>query len=122
MGLTSEITADIQDAFDTDLSDAVSVITYNDFNGAPTYDPASGVVTAPITTHATEGVVSIIDKRMIDGEIFKAGDYAVLILFSQLSITPAIGESMTIAGEKHSIYAVEHDPASVAWTLYTRVT
>lgn len=67
--------------------------------GGPDYDPGE-----PTTTdYDVTFVLSEYSNREIDGTLIKAGDKKVLLSTEGLSITPALGDRIVVAGTAHRI-------------------
>lgn len=124
MGLTAEITADIQEAYAADLADAVkSVILLKE--GAGIYNPGTGENTPNISMYTTRAVCTPVDKANIDGEVIKIGDVGFLILKAELSVIPDVGDQIeaTVDGVQdfYTITNIVSDPADVTWECIGRV-
>lgn len=126
MGLRDELTADIAEAFDTDLADAVTAFT-GTRQGDEGYDPVTGEMTNSATTYAGRGVFGSYESKEIDGSLVLASDEKLLILQNEVFITegdeataiaavPAVGD--TIAGKR--VMRVARDPADATFTVQLR--
>jgi len=118
MGLTADITADIQDAFDGELADAVKVS--NLIYYSTVYDTSTGVVTNTETPEATRGVIDYVNESMIDDEVIQRGDVSILILQGELAVTPQIDDFIQEGTTRYRLYNISSDPADVQWTLLAR--
>lgn len=80
------------------------------------YDPATGGVTAPITTsQAGSAVVREYARQHIDGTLIQAGDKRVIVAASGLTFAPAPGDSVTASGDVLQVVSViERNPAGTA--------
>ncbi|SFB19149.1 hypothetical protein [Azotobacter beijerinckii] len=115
MGLRDDITADLAEAFDTDLGDAVTAFTA-EHPGPAAYDPATGTMTTTVTAYSGRGVLGSYRSDQIDGTLILATDQELTALQAEVTRSPAVGD--TIAGMK--VVRVEQDPASVTWTIQLR--
>jgi len=115
MGLAATIDSKIKAAFDSKLSDAVKQISYVEI--VSQYEPISGENFYAEILHSTRGVVGSSDKAEMPNEAIKPFDIEVLILQSELDITPKIDDYLEINGSKFKIGKVQQDPADVTWTL-----
>lgn len=115
MGLRADIQADIAEAFDADLADAVTGFTAT-HPGAPVYDPATGTVTATPIAYTGRGVLDGYRADQIDGTLILATDKQLIALQSDVTRAPAVGD--TIAGM--SAVRVEQDPAAATWVVQLR--
>lgn len=115
MGLRADIQADIAEAFDSDLADAVTSFTAS-HPGSPAYDPATGSVTATPTPYTGRGVFGDYRADHIDGTVILATDKQLIALQNDVARAPAVGD--TIAGM--SAVRVEQDPAAATWVVQLR--
>ena len=127
MGLRDELQADLAQAFNTDLADAVAAV--NGSRSLPgTYDPEKGGST-PATTlyYAGRGVFGQYKAREIDGTRILASDVRLKALQNELLMTeagvttdtpaaPAIGD--LISG--YRVVNVGQDAAKATWTIQLR--
>ena len=115
MGLRDDITADLAEAFDSDLADAVTGFTAS-HPGVPAYDPATGgVVSVPIA-YSGRGVFAGYRLDQIDGTLILAADKRLIALQSEVTRAPAVGD--IVAGM--AVVRVEADPAGVTWGVQLR--
>lgn len=115
MGLRDDITADLAEAFDGDLADAVTEFTA-EHPGPATYDPANGTMTPTMTTYSGRGVFGSYRLDQIDGTLILATDQELTALQAEVTRAPEVGD--TIAGMKAQ--RVEQDPAGVTWNIQLR--
>lgn len=127
MGLRDELQADLAQAFNTDLADAVSAVDGSrSVPGA--YDPEKGGSVPVSTLHYTgRGVFGRYKDREIDGTRILASDVRLKVLQNELlmkdggTVTedhaiPAIGDR--ISG--YRVVDVGQDAAKVTWTIQLR--
>ncbi|MQT83985.1 hypothetical protein GHN92_05305 [Pseudomonas sp. FSL R10-2964] len=128
MGLREEIQADLAEAFDTDLADAVRAVS-----GARVvageYDPITGSDTGGSTlNYSGRGVFSSYLAREIDGSLIQTTDEKLLVLQNELFVlldgaqtaeiaAPAIGDINS--GKR--VLNVSEDPAMATFTIQLRV-
>lgn len=115
MGLRDDITADLAEAFDGDLADAVTNFSAS-HPGTPAYDPSTGGVTAAPIAYTGRGVFAGYRADQIDGTLILATDKQLIALQSEVTLAPAVGD--TIAGM--SVVRVEQDPAAACWVVQLR--
>lgn len=115
MGLRDELTADLAEAFDTDLADAVTSFSASS-PGVPTYDPSTGGVTATPAAYTGRGVLDGYRAEQVDGTLILATDKQLIALQSEVTRAPAVGD--TLAGM--SVVRVEQDPAAATWICQLR--
>lgn len=127
MGLRRELQAELAQAFDTDLADAVAAVDGS--RSVPgTYDPEKGGSTPATTLHyAGRGVFGQYKAREIDGTRILSSDVRLKALQNELLMkdgdavtedpaTPAIGDR--ISG--YRVMDVGQDPAKATWTIQLR--
>lgn len=115
MGLRDELTADIAEAFDTDLADAVTEFDAM-HHGQGGYDPVTGVVTPGDVPYSGRGVIAGYRSHEIDGTLILATDKKLIALQAEVSRPPKVGD--TIAGMRAQ--RVEQDPAGATWRVQLR--
>lgn len=115
MGLRDELTADLAEAFDGDLADAVTEFVA-EHPGPADYDPATGTMTPTMTAYSGRGVFGSYRLDQIDGTLILATDQELTALQAEVTRPPAVGD--TIAGM--SVVRVEQDPAGVTWAVQLR--
>ena len=120
MGLRDEITADIKDAFNTDLADAVQPFTgIRTVQGEPSIeDILTNTVGGNSTTinYSGRGVFGGYSEIEVDGEAIKANDVKLTALQSEVTTRPQLDD--VING--YQVVAVNQDAASVTWTVQLR--
>ena len=120
MGLRDEITADIKDAFDTDLADAVQPFTGSrTVQGEPSIeDILTNTVGSNSTTinYSGRGVFSSYRDIEVDNDSIKMNDVKLIVLQSEVTTRPQLDD--VING--YQVVAVNQDPASVTWNLQLR--
>jgi hypothetical protein len=112
MGMRDDITADLAEAFDSDLADAVTAFTAK-HPGQAVYDPANGTMTPTVTAYSGRGVFDSYRLDQIDGTLILATDQSLTALQAEVTRAPEVGDS--IAGMK--VKRVEQDPAGVIWNI-----
>ena len=120
MGLRDEITADIKEAFNTDLADAVQSFTGSrTVQGEPSIeDILTNTVGSNSTTinYSGRGVFGNYAEIEVDGEAIKANDVKLTALQSEVTNTPKLDD--VING--YQVVAVNQDAASVTYTIQLR--
>lgn len=125
MGIRDEIQAELAEAFDEDLADAVSPFTGN-YMGPGEWDPVSETSTAQPVTYTGRGVLGSYDSRRVDNINIKAGDVLMICLANEVTDKPMVGHQITVAdlvtGEEVScrVERVESDPASAHYEIQLR--
>ena len=121
MGLYDDLTADIKDAFDTDLADAVNTLELL-YLVSNAYDPGLGTNDRTEQTYPTRGVVEPVagGTRELDAEVQRATDYQFLILHAELDAEPRVDDKIRYDGNDYQINNVEQDPAGVTWLITGR--
>ena len=120
MGLHDEITADIKDAFNTDLADAVKPFTGSrTVQGEPSIED---ILTNTVSSNSTiinysgRGVFGSYKELEVDNESIMANDVKLTALQSEVTTRPQLDD--VING--YQVVAVQQDPASVTWTIQLR--
>ena len=120
MGLRDEVTADIKEAFDTDLADAVKQFeAFREIKGQATEEDwlTNTVGTNSTTlTYGGRGVFGSYAEFEVDGEAIRANDVKLTALQSEVTTRPQLDD--VING--YQVVAVNQDPSSTIWTLQLR--
>lgn len=125
MGLRDEIQADLAEAFDEDLADAVSTFT-GTYMGPGVWDPVSETTTAQPVTYTGRGVLDSYDSRRIDGLNILVGDVLLICLANEVTDRPAVGHQITVTDlmtGQPAVYRVVSpapDPASAHYEVQLR--
>ena len=128
MGLRDELQADLAEAFNTDLADAVLAFT-GEYMGPGVFDPVTEETTAQPVTYAGRGVFHEYDEKRVDGLNIKFGDIQLIALTNEVAGRPGIGhlvETTEIVGilgipaKGYRIVRVGGDPAGVHHDLQLR--
>lgn len=125
MGLRDDIQADLAEAFDDDLADAVSEFTAT-YMGLGVWDPVNETTTAQPVTYTGRGVFDSYDSRRIDNINILVGDVLLICLASEVTDKPAVGHEITandlITGEpvKYRIVSPGIDPAKAHYEIQLR--
>ena len=120
MGLRDEVTADIKEAFDTDLADAVKPFTGSrTVQGEPSIeDILTNTVgsNSTIINYSGRGVFGSYAEIEIDNESIMANDVKLTALQSEVATIPQLDD--VING--YQVVAVNQDPASITYTIQLR--
>ncbi|MDH0705319.1 glutamate 5-kinase [Pseudomonas sp. GD03862] len=126
MGLRDDIQADLAEAFDDDLADAVSEFT-GTYMGPGVWDPVSETTTAQPVTYTGRGVLSRYEDSRIDNVNILVGDLRLTALANEVTDTPDVGHKITAPDlmdrSKQVAYlvkSVRSDPASATYRLQLR--
>ncbi|RUR26841.1 hypothetical protein ELY33_17180 [Vreelandella andesensis] len=117
MSLRDDIQADIAEAFDNDLADAVTSFT-GSRETAGSYDPVSGTTSTTTTTYIGRGVFDDYSIREIDGQHIKRSDQKLTALQNEVTDMPQVDD--TIDG--FTVISVGNDPAAATYTIQLRKT
>lgn len=122
MGLRDDLTADIAEAFDTDLADAVTEFTGTRITGEGTYDPITEEWTPGTLTYTGRGVFGGFGIDMIDGVNILRTDTKLTALQAEVIRAPGIPETPavddTINGMK--VISIGADPAKASYSIQLR--
>lgn len=120
MGLRDEITADIKDAFNTDLADAVQPFTGSrTVQGEPSIeDILTNTVgsNSTIINYSGRGVFGGYSEFEVDNESIMANDVKLTALQSEVTARPQLDDMIN----GYQVVAVQQDPASVTFTIQLR--
>ena len=125
MGLRDDIQADLAEAFDEDLVDAVVPFS-GTYLGPGVYDPVTEETTAQPVTYSGRGVLDAYDSRRIDGVNILAGDVLLICLANEVTDKPAVGHQITaedlLTGEQaaYRIVSPGIDPAKAHYEIQLR--
>lgn len=120
MGLRDELTADIAEAFDSDLADAVSSFTGSRFEPSGPYDPISQTHPGETVTYTGRGVFGSFGVQVSEALNILRTDIKVTALQAEVASTPKIDDSITRDDESFKVIHVGQDPALASWTLQIR--
>ena len=120
MGLHDEITADIKDAFNTDLADAVKPFTGSrTVQGEPSIeDILTNTVgsNSTIINYSGRGVFGGYSGFEVDNESIMANDVKLTALQSEVTTRPQLDDMIN----GYQVVAVNQDPASVTFNIQLR--
>lgn len=126
MGLRDELQADLAQAFNTDLADAVLAFT-GEYMGPGVWDPVNETTTAQPVTYTGRGVLSRYEDSRIDNVNILVGDLRLTALANEVTGTPDVGHKITATDlmdrTKQVVYlvkSVRSDPASATYRLQLR--
>lgn len=125
MGLRDDIQADLAEAFDDDLADAVQAFT-GSYMGPGVWDPVNETTTAQPVTYTGRGVLDSYDSRRIDGLNILVGDVLLICLANEVTDKPAVGHKIMapdlITGEQvaYRIISPGADPAKAHYEIQLR--
>ncbi len=118
MGLHNEITADVQEAFNSDLSDATKSIIIKQF--IKQYDPVTGQTTEIVSQETTRGIVTNFSTFELFNSAIKPTDLRIIILQDEITFVPAIDDTLVIENEEYKVITVKEDPAKVTYEIQCR--
>lgn len=120
MGLKADLDADIKEAFDTDLADAVQPFTGSRaVQGEPSIeDILTNTVgsSSTIINYSGRGVFGGYSEFEVDNESIMANDVKLTALQSEVTNTPKLDD--VING--YQVVAVNQDPVSATFTIQLR--
>lgn len=116
MGLRDELMADIAEAFDTDLADAVSEFMGRRTERGPAYDPVNEVWPEIEVNYSGRGVFGSYKLELIDGIRILATDSKLTALQHEVTETPKVGDKIN----GMEVLNVGQDPIGASWTLHLR--
>lgn len=113
MGLNSEITADIANAFDNDLADAVTKFTATRQSNDDWVINDNG---APTEAYTGRGVFGSYSAYETDGQVIGIHDVKLICLQSEVTGTPMIDDVIN----DMRVLSIAKDPADVSYTIQLR--
>ena len=126
MGLRDELQADLAQAFNTDLADAVLAFT-GEYMGPGVVDPVTEESTAQTVTYTGRGVLSRYEDRRIDNINILVGDLRLTVLANEINDVPAVGHKITAPDLMdrtqqltYEVKTARADPASATYRLQLR--
>lgn len=124
MSLRDEIQADIAEAYDTDLADAVRSFT-GTRETAGGYDPVTGSTSTTVTGYSGRGVFGAFKAEELNQHIVSTDEKLSGVLQNELlhdsDGTPATPKVDDMIDGKQ-VVAVMQDPASATWAMALRRT
>lgn len=125
MGIRDELQADIAEAFDTDLGDAVNAFTgrYVIQSG---WDPVTETGGETAVTYTGRGVLSRYKTSRIDNVNVLAGDLRLIALKNEVTDEPAVDHVINapdlVTGElrDYVVIDVSTDPAAATYKIQLR--
>jgi len=125
MGIRDELQAEIAEAFDTDLADAVY-----DFTGSYTvqagWDPVTETGGETTVSYTGRGVLSRYELSRIDGANILHGDLRLTALANEVTNIPGEGHVITApdlatgSPQVYRIVTLTADPASATYRMQLR--
>lgn len=120
MGLRDELMADIAEAFDTDLADAVSSFAGSRFEPTGPADPISQTQPGNTVTYIGRGVFGSFGIQVSEVMNILRTDIKLTCLQAEVSNTPKVDDTVESGGERYKIINVAADPASASWSIQVR--
>lgn len=118
MGMRDELQQELSDAFSNDLADAVTEFAGYREGTRGEYDPVlDDYVTTPPLNYTGRGVFSNFDTRLVDGNTILNTDKNLLVLTSEVTEVPKIGDTID---DQYVIHNMSQDPAGATFTLHLR--
>lgn len=115
MGLRDEIMADLAEAFNDDLADAVT--TFKGVGAAEgNYNPTTGKFEGEKITYSGRGVFSNYKLDDIDGSLVQSTDKQLLVLQIDITSEPKVDDVIN----NLRVISVTSDPVNVSYTLQLR--
>lgn len=120
MSLRDEITADIAEAFDTDLADAVSSFTGSRWEATGPYDPINQEQPGQTITYIGRGVFGSFGIQVSEALNIPRTDIKLTVLQAELSAVPQMDDDIECSGDTYRVIHVGRDPVAATWTLQIR--
>lgn len=122
MGLRDEIQADIAEAFNEDLADAVTTFTCTKLIYSEEFDFATQ--TYPIIgekTYSGRGVFGSYERDLVKPANYQVEDVKAIVLQNEVNAVPQIDDVWLTSGGTFKVLSVGKDPASVSWRVQLRL-
>jgi len=116
MGLTNDISDSIAEAFDSDLSDAVTIFTYREISSG-SLDTSTGEFSRVYSDVDSRGSVLNLSSKNIKQFGTDATSFKLLVLVAELSKTPKTDDIIIINEIESVVYGIDKDPALVTYSL-----
>lgn len=120
MSLRDEITADIAEAFDTDLADAVSAFSGSRFEPSGPPDPINQTQPGETITYTGRGVFGSYETEVSEALGILRTDIKLTALQAEVTGQPKVDDDITRNGERYRVIHVGQDPAGASWTIQIR--
>lgn len=104
----------------TNEPDSRETYTYRQRSGDPTYVPLTGAYTLNYNDFQISAELEGIESESDDGNITFDVLYTVLIEYSLIGFTPAIGDAITIGGKDKVVVKVERPKHLESWKVTLR--
>lgn len=114
--MKQEITADIANAFDTDLKDAVKDFTAKRIILSDDDWAVNDTQVLSTINYSGRGVFTGFHAHEIDNKTIMQSDVKLICLQSELTDTPQIDDEIN----EMKIISISHDPAEVSFTIQLR--
>ncbi len=88
--------------------------------GNPTYDPATGIMTATTTSQTFNALIVNYERDETDGQNVLLTDAKIIFPQSRITGTPITTDTLTIDTVSWDIKNVITDPADATWTIQAR--
>lgn len=118
MGLREDIQSDIEEAFNTDLADAVTSFTYRVV--ASTFNATNNTTSETNTDYISRGVFNRFKREIIKDESILATDTKLIVLQHEIAVMPEKNNQIITASKTYTIIAIKEDPAHATWILQCR--
>lgn len=117
MGIRDDLQADIAEAFDTDLADAVKLFTGGVTLPSEQWDPVTETGGEPVViSYSGRGVFDGFKIDMVDGIKIKATDQLLIALTNETTGTPQVGHKIN----GFDVIKVDTDPAGAHYEIQLR--
>ena len=122
MSLRDELAADIAEAFDTDLADAVTAFTGTRVVGQGPYDPITETRPEIIETYTGRGVFGSFEVNVIDGINILRTDIKLTALQAEVIKAPGVPEIPKIDDVINGLKVINlgADPAKATFSVQLR--
>ena len=126
MGIRDELQAELAEAFDTDLADAVNVFDGQYIIRGDDWDPVTETSTDTVIEYSGRGIFAHYSLNKIDNINILSGDLKLTALVNEVSGTPGVNHKITtkdlvtIELIVYTIKSVGTDPAGATYSIQLR--
>ncbi len=119
MSLKTEIQADLAEAMNEDLAEAVVAFTYTVPVNSSNYNPTTGQVSPSGTTAGGRGIMYDLSlKEITNLPPLKNVSKRAVVLQNELSLTPEVDGTLDCPDGVYAVLHVMPDPVGATWELY----
>lgn len=120
MSLRDEITAEVSEAFSSDLADAVSAFTGSRFEATGLPDPISQEVPGETIRYSGRGVFGSFGIKVSEELNILRTDIKLIALQAEVTNAPKVDDEIERNSVTYQVIHVSADPVAATWVLQLR--